>query len=490
MPENEFEKQVKDLMDELKITPSAPVWETLEKRIPKSNRRRRFFAFFLLLTGFAVCGYFVYYKFYSGNYAATVVRFEDSNAAITKTKRIPPANPDASGAAAIAREEKRSNEQPAATEKPAERILPNAIPTAKNTGNPTRRPAINHPTPDDVLRTNNEKNTDKNATGKFFAGTEEPTISKQSETADPETYQTTELPDDHVSVTQSAGTSLVIEKNDESSKNLIMPDTSKKVTAEATKRDIKNAANKQKKISVGLTAFYGKSDVIEKFNLGLSGADKAYAEQLTGMPANGYLRDSLVYENKAKDVKASLSFAIGVVATKPVGPRSSVSAGIEYLQMKTQIQTGIMKDSGGNFNYNNSQISTRLDNFYTAGGNITQTNTYRFIRVPVFYSYRFTNNKRLYFNTDAGFSLLRLVSADALIYDSYNQAFYKNNDVLNKTQINFLVGLNANVRFHNDHTLTFGPQAQYSPGSVTKNYSTKQHFFAWGLQARYYFNKR
>jgi hypothetical protein len=35
----------------------------VEKRIPKSNRRRRFIAFFLLFAGVTVCGYFFYNKF-------------------------------------------------------------------------------------------------------------------------------------------------------------------------------------------------------------------------------------------------------------------------------------------------------------------------------------------------------------------------------------------------------------------------------------------
>jgi hypothetical protein len=63
MQENEFEKKVRNLMDDLEIAPSAPVWDYVEKRIPKSNRRRRFIALFFLLAGFAVCSYFFYTKF-------------------------------------------------------------------------------------------------------------------------------------------------------------------------------------------------------------------------------------------------------------------------------------------------------------------------------------------------------------------------------------------------------------------------------------------
>lgn len=60
MQENDFEKQVRQLMGDMNLTPSEPVWTAVERRIQKKERRRRgiFLLFFLtaLLTG----GYFLY----------------------------------------------------------------------------------------------------------------------------------------------------------------------------------------------------------------------------------------------------------------------------------------------------------------------------------------------------------------------------------------------------------------------------------------------
>src|SRR6476620_9637871 len=53
MPNN-FEKQVKEKMDELNFVPTAPVWEHIEKKIRAKKDRRRFFLWLplvLLLTG-------------------------------------------------------------------------------------------------------------------------------------------------------------------------------------------------------------------------------------------------------------------------------------------------------------------------------------------------------------------------------------------------------------------------------------------------------
>ena len=59
MPENEFEKQVKELMEELHFSPSAPVWEKIKKRI--SEKKRRVWPIFFLFISVAILsGYFFY----------------------------------------------------------------------------------------------------------------------------------------------------------------------------------------------------------------------------------------------------------------------------------------------------------------------------------------------------------------------------------------------------------------------------------------------
>jgi hypothetical protein len=55
MQEQNFEKQVKQKMEELSLTPSEPVWEKVEEQIRKKRDRRRFF-FWLPLTVLLVGG--------------------------------------------------------------------------------------------------------------------------------------------------------------------------------------------------------------------------------------------------------------------------------------------------------------------------------------------------------------------------------------------------------------------------------------------------
>ena len=59
MQENEFEKQVKNKMGELRFLPSESVWEAIKKQIEK--KRRRILSFIFLLTIMAISGGFFIY---------------------------------------------------------------------------------------------------------------------------------------------------------------------------------------------------------------------------------------------------------------------------------------------------------------------------------------------------------------------------------------------------------------------------------------------
>src|SRR5215203_5245286 len=55
MQEQNFERQVKQKMEELSLTPSEPVWRKVEEQIRKKRDRRRFF-FWLPLTVLVITG--------------------------------------------------------------------------------------------------------------------------------------------------------------------------------------------------------------------------------------------------------------------------------------------------------------------------------------------------------------------------------------------------------------------------------------------------
>ena len=60
MQENEFEKQLKKMMEEFQLPPSGSVWEKISRSINKDKRRKKPFIF-LLIIGLLTAGYFVYH---------------------------------------------------------------------------------------------------------------------------------------------------------------------------------------------------------------------------------------------------------------------------------------------------------------------------------------------------------------------------------------------------------------------------------------------
>ena len=55
----EFEKQIRQRMEELKFSPSKTVWDNLEKEITKEKRRRRPLLWFSSFLALCVAGYFL-----------------------------------------------------------------------------------------------------------------------------------------------------------------------------------------------------------------------------------------------------------------------------------------------------------------------------------------------------------------------------------------------------------------------------------------------
>ena len=62
MQENEFEKQVRKLMDDFQVSPSASVWEQVQARI--MQRRRKWPLVLFLLLSMLGTGYLIYHQFH------------------------------------------------------------------------------------------------------------------------------------------------------------------------------------------------------------------------------------------------------------------------------------------------------------------------------------------------------------------------------------------------------------------------------------------
>jgi len=103
---------------------------------------------------------------------------------------------------------------------------------------------------------------------------------------------------------------------------------------------------------------------------------------------------------------------------------------------------------------------------------------------------RINSSKNLIFNWNAGLSISRLLSSNALVFDYGNQAFYNNNELFRKTQVTMLAGLNMQFALSKKSTLNLGPQLEYSLQNLLHNKSYgSQHFINYGVKANIFFSK-
>ncbi|QEC66081.1 PorT family protein [Panacibacter ginsenosidivorans] len=471
MQENEFEKKVRSLMDDLEIAPSAPVWDYVEKRIPKSNRRRRFIAFFFLLAGFAVCGHFFYNKF-SGNRneiekANAVV--QQKNIASQKNnenniaKNNQPKYADSSTTihepAAIKNEKLVLNDHPQQRSLSQKKERGNTIHATEEIDSKNESIISNAPI-------NNNDNNKKN-NPLITAG-----VVKQNEIS---------IPDEPM-INKN-----VIDSGTISTQQADITATAGLKTNDTTKQNTqtKKLPGNSKKIEWGFSLLYGKSDIVQTL-ISLN-KDKSLAEAIYS-PGNIAI-DSIQAAQASRNIKAKSAFSLGVTVRKQLSSRSSISTGLEFMHMNTAIQTGNARDSSAVFDYNNSSQYNLVRSFYRPGTGFNVVNKYNLLQLPVLYSYQFNKSKKVPLTIDAGLSYARIISANAVIYDSYNQVYYKNTNLLQKNQVQLLGGFTAAIIFHDKSHLYVGPHVQYGLTDVIKNSSNKQHFFVWGIGATYFLKK-
>jgi len=463
MLENNFEKQVRKLMEDLEITPREPVWEYVEKRIPKSNRRRRFIAFFLLFAGVTVCGYFFYNKF-SNN-----TQIDTGNKIVT-TLEQPGKSPN---------------------EKPGNKtgIQPSLMDTSTTVIN-----SLNSNTTEILSGREKEVKQFNSKSETIFSSALPVAADKKGENTLPtdtvknETTiisEPTITPDSHNNTDTSNFSTAIKDNTDGTKENTLTTNN-----AAPEKKELKKINTNYKKLQWGVTGFYGRSNIVQSFvdGIGISESDKSLADY--GAVNPGTNLDSVASASYSKVVTAKSAYSIGFIVKKQISARSSIRTGIQYTHLKTQIKTGEAKDTSAVFNYNNSDIATRLYSYYRPGLGSTKINKYSLVQIPFVYSYQFNKGKSFPLVVDAGFSLSRVISSDALVYDSYNQAYYKNPDLFNKTQITLSGGIHTNLSFIHKGSLELGPQLQYGLTNLVKNNNTQQHLFIWGLNATYFLQRK
>jgi cytoskeletal protein RodZ len=295
--------------------------------------------------------------------------------------------------------------------------------------------------------------------------------------------------------------------------NALMPDSAASANAMAA-MPIQRKTPSLWHWGVKADAGYSRISVSKLFQLkGLLGTEKSYAEDLSARsyssPASGNsqflnVQASTTPVKVASPIQPDFSASAGVFIQRTLSPRLKVSVGVEYSYMS--VNTGVGKSFDSSIAVNIGTNSLKVVNrFYESPGYIdtvrgtyasfqgqgsgrvyySRKHRYRFhyIEIPVLLNWQINEGKRLPpIVFEGGVSIGRLFSADALHYEGVKGVYYEDNSLFNKTQFNFVTGLNVGLLQKSKHPIWIGPDLRYSlNGLVKKEVSTGQYMWSTGI---------
>jgi hypothetical protein len=452
MHENNFEKQVREKMDQLGFDPSDSVWERVDEEINKEEKRRRPLFWLFLLSGLVLAGgvyYFSTYKNYStpveANYPATDPGKNQDN--------LPGGKPEIN-----TNEDRKENERDK-----------NYLKTGAQ-----RNLTQNHIKHDQIpkstagLKTYSRSDQKKN-TGLIDKPAE---VSASLNSVKEET--TSNNRKDAVKLTDSAA----------GKKSVAHSENKAPVTDTLASTKDTGSKNEKKKSSawkIGFTGNAGFSNINQDLFKSITQTNQVNYSAGAPNPPNGA---PLPVNYSSSDIHAGFSFSIGAFVNRDLSNRISFSAGIGYHYYSTKILTGNYVDSLG-FVYPSSGMLSSVNAYYRNGKDHSYTSHYHFIELPVTINFQINKSKQMPVIWEAGLTLSYLLASNALYYDRVSNVYYENKELMNKTQLNGVTAVMVGFPLGNA-ALELGPQLQYGFTGLLKNTAGNPgHLICYGLKINF-----
>lgn len=498
MQEQNFEKQVKQKMEELSLTPSVPVWKKVEEQIRK-KRERRWLLFWLpfavlLLAG----GVWLTTGNFKSNTTAKTNKEQENNIrntnstfrkqTIIKNQERPPVfeqNKEANNKEIDLATENFPQQNKTGSElkfKTASQSV-----TTKNSSrqNSRLKTIAVAPSAEGPIETP-QKNLDKSKPSDFNDAARKPAVQQENKQPTKNT-QLKEVPSyDRLTNNPDSVTNNISTKPG----NVKSIDSTTKVDEKDSLSTQKNIAKTQKsnrsKWKFAIDAGIGRAGVNNGVGLFGGGAKSfetnAFAADLnfsSGGPVNA--SPGRIYRPPSEQEK-SRAFSFALLVRKQFGKRPTLSAGLQYNFYSTQMQVGQSMNQDTMVDLNKS-----VNSFYSNSGTgfSTYHNKFHFISLPVALNFQILKNKPLDFHL--GLSLQQLIATNALLYSSRSQVYYEDESAFNKTYLFSELGLEYSFPLSGRLSLKAGPRANFSHSRVIKE-SSGRHLFSYGFATQIIFS--
>ena len=446
--QNEFEKQVQQKMEELKLVPSEPVWQKVEMQIQKKKDRRRMILWIPL---FLLIGTGLWLGINKYSNTSSVHHFENKTS--KQSHGIEPRSTNGIT--------EQNNQTSIGPNKPKNAVV-----------------SHNHVTKNkDHILTSTviDKKSFKKVHGKQISIAiatkihSKPGIVIQNKMTSEQQSQTKAyVPlDTGFKSGQSFDTAGTTIKTMEPKK---MSEPVKQDSVQTKKTNLKKHVSKWKYNVIAIAGTSGLGRI--NFYNGQKSLNYSPNYSSSGSTSGG---NGPSYG--PSKVEKAFSLALGIATKKKLGKRTFFSTGLQYNYYSNNIQVGnSVSQSRVIMDYSVSQ-------FYTNQAMVLEPykNQYHFICVPAVFDWQLL--KRLPLNFNAGLSLQYLAGSNALRFDYTTQSYFHSIDAFNRTQVFSELGLSYSVPLK-QKPLTFGPQLQYGLTQLEKD-NPEHHLFSFGLKAQW-----
>ena len=478
MSVNNFENNVQQKLDELRLRPTEQVWVEVERRIREKKRRRIIFWF--LLPGLVLLGGGAWWMMnqpagkkvavaekaatnnnekQDRNNTATIEKNEDAKIERKKenniTNDLQKESTEATAPEKI--ETVKSNE-------PTKKIKPVIVSVYRGPGKPIVKKQGSASEILKQLPVVNEKNIDSifaTIVSRKPKAVEEIKNEKNSAVvnSDVSTKEIKSLPEKKTDVINIVADTLIAVKSIEKSSTEIKSIESiaiatdglvKPATAETTSEKDKK---KKSKWEFGVTTNIGATRLYNKglINLGMKSADLLFSSPSTG--AGGGQFNNRVYADSIP--LKGFAWQAGVFAKRKTGKKISYSVGLNISYYSTNQVVGIFVDSIRSIN--NDLRSQTSAGFYRYGGFNSYKNKYYYIQAPLLLQWQINKGKKLPpFILENGLSPSFMFASKALVYDKQANLFFTDKRLYNKFSVLYHTAFDVKLFSGKNHPLTAG----------------------------------
>ncbi|HEX6180746.1 MAG TPA: hypothetical protein VFZ47_05830 [Chitinophagaceae bacterium] len=542
MHDREFEKQVQQKMQELRLQPGADVWARVQADVQKKRRRRPVIVW-VLFAGLMIGSAWILYSNYGNNKQLQTGKENSSSSDPDKSNGITNSgNADKPTDPLVTKQPDNTtpqtnnntndnntrnsnnttpdkvNNKPGVNNLPDKNIAVKKLSTPAETRdvartvNPKNRQATEKPAGhskgdrqpvesaitknDQQLPTNqpkkNNQSTDvaKTDNSKTDATKTDPTKSDATKT-DP---SKTDVSKTDVAKTDNTKTDQ--QKTDPSKTDISKPDQSKSDltktdqprTNQPTTDPSKTKTQVNAKWQYGISAGAGVSSLAMKLFQSTSVADYAFNRNFGGIVLNSPTGPSPSTVPRPSEVTSGGAFNFGGYVSKKMSNRLRLKLGLNYEYYSNNIKTGSFVDSTKSINQGATMDIVSM--YYEAGNTNTYTNKYHYISLPVSIQWRLNKNPKYGIVWENGVSIAQLLSSNALHFDGISGSYYKDNSLLQKTQLLIGSSLLFEVKMKNNNQFYVGPHVQYGLTNMVKYDENKaRHMRYAGVKLMLGFNK-